>query len=115
MSEIDNYEYLIKESLGEKVDEMAVKNKAFSKDKYVVMRFFDFGEVIVKAVYGLDFLKNHPLLIDYQLNIKQGDILQKPKYGRLRPGHFIIGGMGMDKVKKEAEKIIATVSVDFKN
>lgn len=113
MSEVDNYEYLIKEALGETVDETFVKNKVFSTDKYVVMRFFDFGAGTVKEVHGLDFLKNHPLLIDYQLNVKPGDVLQKPKYGRLRPGHFIIGGLGESKVKEEAEKIIETVSIVF--
>ena len=32
MSGIDNYEYLIKEALGEPVDEEFVKNKEFSKN-----------------------------------------------------------------------------------
>ena len=114
MSEIDNYEYLIKEALGEKVDEDAVKNKSFSKDKYVVMRFFDFGEGVVDHVEGKDFLINHPMLIDYQLEVKAGDELKQPKYGRLRPGHFIIGGEGKEKVEEEANKIIEKVKVVYR-
>ena len=47
----------------------------------------------------------------YQLNIKPGDVLKNPKYGRLRPGHFIIGGDGIDYVRGEAEKIIDRVRV----
>lgn len=114
MSGIDNYDYLIKQALGEEVDEEAVKNHVFSEDKYVVMRFFDFGEGVVDHVEGMDFLTGHPMLIDYQLEVKPGDVLKQPLYGRLRPGHFIIGGDGKEQVEKEAEKIIETVKVVFK-
>lgn len=113
MSEIDNYEYLIKEALGEPVDEKPLKNKIFPKDKYVIMRFFDFGEGTVKEVKGLDYLANHPMLIDYQLEVKPGDHLKQPEYGRLRPGHFIIGGNNKDDVIIEAENILNTIRVIF--
>ena len=114
MSDIDNYEYLIKEALGETVDEAAVREKIFSEDKYAVMRFFDFGEGVVDHVDGKDFLINHPMLIDYQLEVKPGDELKNPKYGRLRPGHFIIGGYGKNNVENEANKIIEAVRVVYR-
>lgn len=114
MSGIDNYEYLIKEALGEDVDEENVKKKIFSKDKYVVMRFFDFEEGIVESIEGIDFLKAHPKLIDFQLEIQPGDELKRPKYGRLRPGHFIIGGDDKESVEKEANRIIEIVKVIYK-
>lgn len=114
MSGIDNYEYLIKEALGEEVEEEKVRNHIFSEEKYVVMRFFDFGEGTVEHVEGVDFLKNHPMLIDYQLNVKPGDKLKEPEYGRLRPGHFIIGGDGKDSVVREAERIIEVVKVKYR-
>ncbi len=114
MSGIDNYEYLIKEALGETVDEAAVRENVFSEDKYVVMRFFDFEEGVVDYVEGKDFLVNHPMLIDYQLEIKPGDELKKPKYGRLRPGHFIIGGDDKDNVENEANKIVEAVRVVYR-
>ncbi len=114
MSGIDNYDYLIREALGEPVDEEKLKTHIFSEEKYVVMRFFDFGEGIADRVEGLDYLRNHPLLLDYQLNVKPGDELRNPKYGRLRPGHFIIGGDGEAYVRQEAEKIIDRVKVIMK-
>ena len=114
ISEIDNCGYLIKEALGETVDEDAVKNKVFNSSKYVVMRFFDFKEGIVDNIEGEDFLKNHPMLLDYQLNFKVGDELKKPKYGRLRPGHFIIGSDNKEKVIEETEKILNTVKVVYR-
>lgn len=113
MSEIDNYEYLIKEALGQEVNEDAVNNKEFSKDRYVVMRFFDFGEGKIKSVEGLDFLRSHPMLLDYQLDIKTGDELKQPAYGRLRPGHFTIGGCGKENVEREAARILDAVKVVF--
>ncbi|MCR5222737.1 MAG: ATP-grasp domain-containing protein [Lachnospiraceae bacterium] len=115
MSGIATYEYLIREALGEPVDEAAVREHVFNTDRYVIMRFFDFGEGIVDAVTGRDFLINHPMLIDYQLNVKAGDVLENPKYGRLRPGHFIIGANDKAQVIREAEKIIATVRVNFRS
>lgn len=115
MSGVNNYEYLIKEALGESVDEDAVKNNVFNPEKYVVMRFFDFGEGTVKRVHGKELLSEHPMMIDYQLKIEPGDILHQPAYGRLRPGHFIIGGEGKEKVLAEAEKIINSVRVEFES
>lgn len=115
LSEIDNYDYLIREALGEDVDEDKVKNKVFSKEKYVIMRFFDFGEGRVSSVKGLEYLKNHPMLIDYQLEVKAGDVLHQPEYGRLRPGHFIIGGIGRENVEREAAKILEAIKVTFES
>lgn len=115
MSDIDNYEYLIKEALGEKVDENYVANKVFNDKKYVIMRFFDFDEGTVKSIEGIDYLCNHPMLIDYQFNLKSGDYIQHPKYGRLRPGHFIIGSEDKAEVIKEADKILDTVKVVYDN
>ena len=114
MSDVNNYEYLIKEALGEPVDESKVQHKEFSAEKYVVMKFFDFGEGTVDHVENLDYLQNHPMLIDYQLNLSEGDVLQPPKYGRLRPGHFIIGGLGKENVQREADKIVENVRVVLK-
>ena len=65
-------------------------------------------------VEGEDFLKSHPMLIDYQLEVKPGDVLRQPEYGRLRPGHFIIGGDGKENVIGESEKIIEAVKVIYK-
>jgi carbamoyl-phosphate synthase large subunit len=77
------------------------------------MRFFDFGEGTVKSVEGKDFLLSSKNLIDYQLNVKPGDELKNPRYGRLRPGHFIIGNEDYESLKLEAKEIIDKVRVVF--
>lgn len=115
MSGIDNYEYLINEALGIKVDDYKLKTHHFSEKKYVIMRFFDFEEGIVDDIEGGSILAAHPMILDFQLNIKKGDFIEKPKYGRLRPGHFIIGGNNKNEVIKEAEYILNTIKVRYKN
>jgi len=113
ISGVDNYEYLIKGALGEEIDRTQLDNMELPKNKYVIMRFFDFGEGCVKEIKGVDFLKSHPLMIDYQLEVKKGDVLYNPKYGRLRPGHFIIGADSLEDVQKAAKEILEKVTVIF--
>lgn len=114
ISKIDNYSYLIKSALGEELDETPLLKLQLPHDNYVIMRFFDFGEGEVNSVEGLDVLSSCPHMIDYQLNVKPGDLLKNPKYGRLRPGHFIIGGNDYELLKKEMEEILQKVSITFK-
>lgn len=113
MSDIDNYYYLIKQALGEKVDERAFAELKFPEKRCVIMRFFDFGEGKVDKIHGKEILENHPSVLDYQLNVKEGDMLESPKYGRMRPGHFIIGGEDFEDLKRQAEEILNRVYVTF--
>lgn len=113
MSGVDNYDYLIKMALGEKVDEEPLKSLKLPENNAVIMRFFDFGEGKIKTVHGKELLENHEHMIDYQLNVKKGDVLQNPKYGRLRPGHFIIGSDNFAKLQEEANVLISNVTVEF--
>lgn len=113
MSEIDNYDYLIKSSLGLNVSYQELLNKSFSDTKCVIMRFFDFPEGIVSKVKGKELLENTPSIIDYQLNVKENDVLKNPKYGRLRPGHFSIAGNNLTELKKEADMIIRSVQIEY--
>lgn len=114
MTGIDNYEYLIKEAIGENVDEEPLKKMDLSKERCVIMRFFDFGEGVVKKVHGSEELDSYPNLIDYQLEVKPGDILKNPRYGRLRPGHFIIGGDNYTQLEAEKDDILKKVYITFK-
>lgn len=113
MSGIQNYEYLIHEALGEPLDLDALDERVLSPDKYVVMRFFDFGYGTIRAIHGVETLRSHPLMLDWQVNVCPGDVLQRPAYGRQRPGHFIIGGEDREYVEYEAQKLIQTVCVEL--
>lgn len=112
MSDIDNYEYLIRQALGEKV-EQPVFDKGYLENHYSIMRFFDFGKGKVKSVSGREFLEQIPNMIDFQLNVKPGQVLEDLRYGRMRPGHFIIGGTDFEKLQEQMKIIIDNVNVDF--
>lgn len=113
MSGVDNYYFLINQALGNPVDESILTNLELPREKCVIMRFFDFGEGKVQSVHGRDVLENHSNMLDFQLNVQIGDELKNPKYGRLRPGHFIIGGENFEDLKKQAEDILEKVYVTF--
>lgn len=112
MSEVDNYEYLIRSALGEKI-EVDPQEWELPKNKCVIMRFFDFGEGTVKSIKGKEYLTQNHNVLDYQLEIKIGDTLKNPKYGRLRPGHFTIGGNNLEKLQEEMNVILSKVTISF--
>lgn len=112
MSGVDNYEYLIRQALGEKV-EMPVFDKEYLENHFSIMRFFDFGKGTVQKVIGRELLEETKNMIDFQLNVKQGQILEDLKYGRMRPGHFIIGGTDFEKLQEQMHHIISEVKVVF--
>ncbi|MBO4458961.1 MAG: ATP-grasp domain-containing protein [Butyrivibrio sp.] len=111
MSGIDNYNFLIEEALGCYVEEKELVSHQFPSNRYVIMRFFDFGTGKVKHVNGIEAITESPMLIDYQWQVKVGDYLSTPEYGRLRPGHFIIGGDEKSAVEQEADRILESVCV----
>ncbi len=113
MSGVDTYDYLIKSALGEKISSAELEQITLPENRCVIMRFFDFGTGIVKEIKGKKELEKSQFLIDYQLEIKEGDELKQPEYGRLRPGHFIIGANSFQELKEEADRITDTVKVIF--
>lgn len=115
MSGIDNYNFLIREALNEKVESKEIENMDFPMNRYVIMRFFDFGEGKISAIHGTEFLREHPKMLDYQLNVKVGDILETPRYGRLRPGHFIIGGDEYSELQNDMWEILEKVRVSYES
>lgn len=113
ISGIDNYEYLINSYLGENVDTEELEKLSYPNNKFVIMRFFDFEEGKVKKVYGREVLDECENMIDYQLNVDEGDVLQNPKYGRLRPGHFIIGGDDLNALEQQTIDILNAVRIEY--
>lgn len=113
MSGLDNYEFLIRQALGEKV-EMPVFDKAYLENHYSIMRFFDFGVGIVDKVVGKELLQNDENMIDYQLNVKTNQILEPLRFGRMRPGHFIIGGTDYKVLQEKMNYLLKNIYVTFK-
>lgn len=112
MTGVDNYEFLIKQALDEKVS-FPKFDKVHLEETYSIMRFFDFGSGKIKKVCGKDYLRNVSNMIDYQFNLSPGDVLESLKFGRMRPGHFIIGGTDMQVLNLQLQEILEKVKVFF--
>ena len=112
MTGVDNYEYLIRQALGETVRQ-PVFDRNYLETHYSIMRFFDFGKGTVCVVSGKELLNDSEGIIDYQLNVKQGQVLEDFKYGRMRPGHFIIGGTDYEELQKQLNFLLENIRVTF--
>lgn len=110
MCGVDNYEYLILQALGESI-EQPIFDINYLKNHYCIMRFFDFGNGKVKEIVGRDILKTTKNMIDFQLEVKRGQILEDLKYGRMRPGHFIIGGTNYEELNLQMKHILENIKV----
>ena len=113
MSGLDNYEFLIRQALDEKID-LPVFDKEYLENHFSIMRFFDFGVGTVDKVNGKEVLESTSNMIDFQLNVKPGQVLEPLKFGRMRPGHFIIGGTDFEALKIQMTDILDKVRVTFK-
>lgn len=113
MSGVDNYEYLIKSALGEPVDEEPLTHLKLPENRYVIMRFFDFGNGRIKEIHGIDDLENNKYMMDYRIAAKPGDDIKSPQFGSQRPGHFIVCGDDFSVLQKEVHHILSTVYATF--
>jgi len=104
----DTNELLIKTALKENIE--FIQNDY--KNKYVILRFFSFYGGKVKNILGLD-IKNHPNIIDLELEFNIGDILEKPIDDRSRVGYFIAYGNTLNELDKIVENIEENVKVEF--
>ena len=112
MSGIDNYEYLIRQALDEDVSLPRFNQKQL-ETTFSIMRFFDFGKGKIKHIKGADSLSFVQNMLDYQFNLKTGDVLDDLKFGRMRPGHFIIGGNDLKELLQQMNDIVAGIKIDF--
>lgn len=112
MTGVDNYEYLIRQALGETVRQPFF-DRNYLETHYSIMRFFDFGKGTVCQVSGKELLNDSEGIIDYQLNVKPGQVLEDLKYGRMRPGHFIIGGTDYEKLQEQMNFLLENIRVTF--
>ena len=100
-------------TLDEKID-LPVFDKEYLENHFSIMRFFDFGVGTVDKVNGKEVLESTSNMIDFQLNVKPGQVLEPLKFGRMRPGHFIIGGTDFEALKIQMTDILDKVRVTFK-
>jgi biotin carboxylase len=89
MSDIDNYKYLIKSSLGIRFDSDIQLD--LNKERCAVLFFFDApkNEGIVKSVEGIEYLENSKNILKFMLNFSLGDYIQKVNDDSKRIGFYI--------------------------
>ena len=111
VSGIDNYDYLIKKTVGEECEEKICISDKF-KERCAVLFFFDTDgkEGIVKEIRGEDYLKNCKHIVDYCLYCKVGDRVINAADDSKRIGYYIAYGEN----EYELQKLISDVNNSFK-
>lgn len=90
MTGIDNYSILI-EQFTSGTTEQQIDLEGINKDKAAALIFFDTTEEggVVEKVDGVEFLANHPDILYYQFNFKEGDCIKRPTDGGNRIGFYV--------------------------
>lgn len=120
MSGVDNYEILIRQTLGEKVNQSFIPDKSYRKRK-AVLEFFDFPEGKVEKLRGLEYIKKLSEIIDIHLDFSEGDTIYKPSDDRSRTGFYIAYAEDADTLEvvrqrvKDELKVIYTDRVEEKS
>ncbi|MDO3659686.1 ATP-grasp domain-containing protein [Bacillus sp. C28GYM-DRY-1] len=74
--------------------------------------FFQPGKV--QSILGENQLKEHPNVIEYKLNVKQGDVLQTPEDSGSRHGSIIIKGRNKSEVEDLISEIKSLLRIEYK-
>lgn len=95
MTGVDNYSYLINETLGIQINN-SFEIDASLKSRCSVLKFFDINKEDngkrVSKVLGVDFLKNNPKVLLYDFNFEIGDRLFTANDDSKRVGFYIAYG-----------------------
>ena len=109
MSGIDNYDYLIKNTLNPNYNVNV--NVDYNNDRTAILKFLDIPVEggIVMEINGEDYLKNEECIKSYKLNFKVGDYIQQPESDSVRIGYYIICA----ETKEEFEKVTQNIESQF--
>lgn len=90
MSGVDNYEYLIKNTLDINYDKDISPN--INNNRIAILKFLDLSVEggVVKSIKGEDYLKNENCVKSYKLNFSVGDYIHQPENDSVRIGYYII-------------------------
>ena len=112
MSGVDNYDYLIKKSLGIKTDENVHIADEY-KNRCAVLKFFDFKKTgRVTEIIGTDYLDNCPNIITYRLNFGIGDELKPAADDSKRAGFYIAYADSDEELRKIMNEVSEKIYVE---
>jgi len=81
------------------------------RDKYAVLRFFDFPPGRVEKVSHELVPTNH--LLHFELNLRPHDVVRAVRSSRDRNGYFIVGADSREQVLLAEESVLEAVSIEF--
>ena len=111
MSGIDHYDILIRMAMGEKIQAETFCT-SYDPKKHAVLEFLDFGEGRIKKIEGENEVKNIPGVREFKLEVKEGDLLSTPEFGRVRPGYFIATANSREEILDLREKVKQTLKIE---
>ena len=113
MSGVDNYDYLIKSSLGLKPEAISINERY--QNRCAVLYFFETPGVggKVAKIEGEDFLKNNPYIVKYAFNFKIGDRIENAVSDSARIGYYIAYEESRDKLRKLMTEISERVNIIY--
>lgn len=112
MSGIDHYDILIRMAMGEKILAEEMNLPSYDSQKHAVLEFLDFGEGKIRKIEGEDAVKEIPGVVEFKLEVKEGDILTTPEFGRVRPGYVIATAHSKDEIERLRAVIKETLKVE---
>ncbi len=109
MSGIDNYEYLINNTLDAEYSKDIVAD--IDNDRTAILKFMDLPVEcgVVKAIEGEEYFKNEPCIKSYKLNFKVGDFIHQPESDSVRIGYYIVCADN----REQFDRVMANIEEQF--
>lgn len=114
MSGVDNYAYLLACVAGNTYeDEVEVDSSLINR--CAVLKFMDIDSkgLPVKAIHGVEQIKQNPKVIDFGLEFGVGDVVGQADDDRSRVGYYIAYEESEQKLRDLMEYIEKTLKIDF--
>ncbi|AZV47326.1 hypothetical protein C3L23_08585 [Nautilia sp. PV-1] len=108
---IDIYKILIETVLFSKTENFNFDIK--NTNKVAMLGFFDFSSGKVKRINGIDFLKNNRNILDFEIELNEGEIIKIPEDDRSRVGYFIVYEEKLNKLRNIVDQIRKEVYVEY--
>lgn len=114
MSGVDNYKFLIENALG--IDNnIPIEINSHYKNRCAVLKFLDINtnDKPIKAIKGVDEIRENPYVIDLGLDFSVGDILKNAKDDRSRVGYYIAYGESEQELRNLMQWIETNLKIVF--
>jgi len=102
---------LIKSALGEEI--LSSSLNEMKPASCATLKFFQFSSGKVKEIKGINALTNHPNILDFGMNFKQGDTIDLPTDDRSRHGYIILKANSIAELNTIKEWAKEKVKIEY--